>query len=703
MSETSIFAQTIINQRYSHIKSDGTLETWEDIANRVSKNVLSVVDLPKDTKHEIREIIIKKQFIPAGRYLFAAGRQFKQISNCLSLRAEDSREGWADLLRKASMALMTGAGIGVNYSSVREEGRPILKTGGTSSGPLSLMKMLNEVGREVKQGGTRRSACLSILSWKHPDIYKYIEAKEWKDNIKEAKAKDFNFPAPLDGTNISVQLDDDFFTAFHNAYNRLHSHANSVYWAVIENMLKTGEPGFTVDIGINKHDNLRNAPICADTNVLLSTGYTKVKDIIDKPVIIWTGVRWAKNVVFKKTKINADLVKVSLSNGNYIKCDQDHEFLVWLNSSCVNWRMYPDKDKFSLFLHNVKAKDLEIGNVCHVVFPKSDNTISFCLSVNVTKIEVLKEKEDVYCCDVGYEEHSFMAEGILISNCSEFTTDNDSESCNLGSINLARIESLDEMKKVVELGTIFLLAGSIYGDVPYPEVKPVIEKNRRIGLGLMGLHEWLLLRNKRYDIDEDLGKYLEIYSTSTEIAHKYCEKFEINKSIKTRAIAPSGTISLVAETTSGIEPLFCVAYKRRYRKGHDLIEYQYVLDPTAKRLVDKGINPDIIEDAYMLSENVERRVNFQTWIQSYTDMGLSSTINLPAFGTIQNNNNTIRPFGNMLIKYLPKLRGITTYPDGARGAQPMIPVKWHTAIKHVGQVFVESSDVCSIKGGSCNS
>lgn len=545
-TEESVFAQTIIQQRYSHIKTNGSLENWKEISHRVSKHVLSVVELPKDIRTDIEEIIYKKQFIPAGRYLFAAGRPFKQISNCLSLRAEDSREGWSDLLRKSSMALMTGAGIGVNYSSIREEGSPIIKTGGTASGPISLMKMLNEVGREVKQGGTRRSACLSILSWKHPDIHKYIKSKEWKDNIKEAKSTDFNFPATLDGTNISVQLDDDFFTAFNNTTNRLHSQANSVYWAVIENMLKTGEPGFTVDIGENKYDDLRNA-------------------------------------------------------------------------------------------------------------------------------------------------------------CSEFITDTDSECCNLGSINLARIDSLDEMKKVVELGTIFLLAGSIYGDVPYPEVKSVIEKNRKIGLGLMGLHEWLLIRNKKYGIDNDLGKYLEIYATSTEIAHKYCNKFGINSSVKTRCVAPSGTISLVAETTSGIEPLFCTAYKRRYRKGADLIEYQYVLDPTAKRLVDKGINPDFIEDAYILSENVEKRIQMQAWLQKYVDMGISSTINLPAFGTTQNNNDSVIPFGNTLIKYLPKLRGITTYPDGSRGAQPLVPVKWHTAEKHVGQVFVEGGDVCSLKGGSCNS
>jgi ribonucleoside-diphosphate reductase alpha chain len=130
--------------------------------------------------------------------------------------------------------------------------------------------------------------------------------------------------------------------------------------------------------------------------------------------------------------------------------------------------------------------------------------------------------------------------------------------------------------------------------------------------------------------------------------------------------------------------------------------YQYVLDPTAMKLVAMGVEPDNIEDAYTLAEDVERRVAFQAWVQEYVDHAISSTINLPAWGSEHNNTNTVKAFGNMLIKYLPKLRGITCYPDGARGGQPLTPVKYTTAIKHVGEIFIESADICDItKAGNC--
>jgi ribonucleoside-diphosphate reductase alpha chain len=159
----------------------------------------------------------------------------------------------------------------------------------------------------------------------------------------------------------------------------------------------------------------------------------------------------------------------------------------------------------------------------------------------------------------------------------------------------------------------------------------------------------------------------------------------------------------MAETTTGIEPVFCTAYKRRYAKG-SVWNYQYVIDPTAKRLIDSGVSPDKIEDAYTLAENVEARVAFQAWLQGFVDHSISSTINLPMWGTELNNDSLVQGFGKMLIRYLPQLRGITVYPDGARGGQPLNPVKYATAIKHIGEVFVEAADICDItKGGSCGS
>jgi ribonucleoside-diphosphate reductase alpha chain len=540
----SSFARTIMQQKYAHTKSDDTKETWEEIANRVARVVLKSVNAPRAQVEATIKLIAERKFIPGGRYLYAAGRPFHQVQNCLLLRAEDSREGWADLMQKATMALMTGAGIGIDYSSIRAEGKPIRKTGGFATGPLALMQMVNEAGRGIMQGGARRSAIWAGLNWAHPDAQKFVTLKNWIQEVRDLKTRDFNFPATMDGTNVSIQLDDEFFKAYHNERHRLHGHAHSVYWATVKQMVKTAEPGFSVDCGVATGETLRNA-------------------------------------------------------------------------------------------------------------------------------------------------------------CCEITSHDDSDICNLGSINMANIASLEEMKTATELGTAFLLAGTIYSDVPYAKVDAIRTKNRRLGLGLMGLHEWMLLRGQKYGPSDELAKYMEIYATSTEVAAQYADKWEISHPVKTRAIAPTGTIGIVAETTTGTEPVFCVALKRRYLKGSTW-NYQYIVDPTAKRLIDAGVNPDSIEDAYTLAEDVERRISFQAWLQKYVDHAISSTINLPAWGSEFNNDGTVQKFGRLLIKYLPSLRGITCYPDGARGGQPLTPVSYRTAIKHVGEVFIESTDVCDLtRGGSC--
>jgi ribonucleoside-diphosphate reductase alpha chain len=256
------------------------------------------------------------------------------------------------------------------------------------------------------------------------------------------------------------------------------------------------------------------------------------------------------------------------------------------------------------------------------------------------------------------------------------------------------------MKSVLGCAIPFLLAGTVYSDVPYAKVDTIRTKNRRLGLGLMGIHEWLLVHGKKYGVDADLDKYLEIYATSTDVAKQFAKEWDLSAPVKTRAIAPTGTIGIIGETTTGIEPIFCAAYKRRYLKGH-IWNYQYVLDPTAKRLIEReGVNPEDIEDAYVLAEDVERRLAFQAHVQKYVDHSISSTINLPQWGSELNNKDTMQKFGKTLMKYLPHLRGVTAYPDGARDGQPLTPVSWKTAVKHVGEVFVESMDICELKGGS---
>lgn len=540
--EMSPFAKAIYEQKYAFKDNDGKIiETWNDTASRVATTVMAALGYSQtsDETYKIYELIRDRKFLPGGRYLYAAGRDLHQTQNCLLLRAEDSREGWSDLLHKSAMALMTGAGIGIDYSDVRSKGTPIKRTGGLASGPISLMQMVNECGRHIMQGGSRRSAIWAGLKWNHPDIFDFIKVKDWSPEVRKLKEKDFDFPATLDMTNVSVILDDEFFEVMKTSTHPMRNHALEVWNSTLKRMLKTAEPGFSVDTGDNAGETLRNA-------------------------------------------------------------------------------------------------------------------------------------------------------------CTEVTSRDDSDICNLGSLNMAAFETREEFSEAVYYSTLFLLAGTVYSHVPYDKVDATRTKNRRLGLGIMGVHEWLLKRGYSYEPNEELGEWLDKYAQSTSWARYWATKHDLSVPVKTRAIAPTGTIGIIAETTTGIEPIFCVAYKRRYLVG-DTWKSQYVVDPTARRLVEQhGIDPDTIEDAYSLSYNVERRIAMQAFVQQYVDHGISSTINLPYQIT---KLGEIADFGALLYKYLPSLRGITCYPDGARGGQPLTASTYHIAVEKEGVVFEESEERCV--GGAC--
>src|SRR5258706_565898 len=89
---------------------------------------------------------------------------------------------------------------------------------------------------------------------------------------------------------------------------------------------------------------------------------------------------------------------------------------------------------------------------------------------------------------------------------------------------------------------------------------------------------------------------------------------------------------------------------------------------------------------------LEKRISFQAFVQKYVDNSISSTINMPAYETL--GNNDYKKFGKILMKYLPQLRGITVYPDGSRGGQPLTPVSFDFAISKKNVVF-EGSEECA--------
>lgn len=524
-------------------------ERWEDLARQLANEVCTGL-LPQSQIDYIFEIIRDMKFIPGGRYLYYAGRKSKFYNNCFLLRAEhDTREDWANLSWKVESCLMTGGGIGVDYSIYRPKGSLLGRTGGEASGPLPKMQMINEIGRNVMQGGSRRSAIYASLNWQHGDVGAFLRAKDWHNmpvpgtgkTIWDVRQADFNFPAPLDMTNISPNYDDAWLDAY-----KATGYFGETFLANMDQACRTGEPGFSFNFGAQQNETLRNA-----------------------------------------------------------------------------------------------------------------------------------------CCEV--------------------TSADDSDCCNLGSVNVSRINDLDEMRDVVRAATLFLLCGSHRSDVPYAKVERVREKNRRLGLGLMGIHEWLMSRGYSYGMNPEFERWLAVYEVESDAAATVgAYSLSCARPKGVRAIAPTGTIGILAGTTTGIEPLYAVAYKRRVlTRGTDWVE-KYVIDDAASVLInEKGINPDDFETSLDLAKDPERRIKFQYEVQKYVDHAISSTINLPQWGTDHNNPDTVRQMAFILASYAHGLRGFTCYPDAARGGQPLTAVSYWDAIEHNARV--ETHDICTLtsKGGVC--
>lgn len=249
------FAKHIFQNKYAQ----GVNDDWGQLCERVVEDVCGTrwgkdrALMSQSDREQLVEYMKDQKFIAGGRYLWYAGRKNSYFNNCFLLKAEeDTREEWAALTQRAVSCLMTGGGIGIDYSILRPEGKPLSRTGGLSSGPIPLMQMINEVGRGVMQGGSRRSAIYASLNWLHEDIPAFLKAKNWSEQVKELKNKDFNFPAPLDMTNISVNYDDKWLYNADRA--NLHTFVENCRQAMM-----TGEPGFSFNFGDKQNETLRNA------------------------------------------------------------------------------------------------------------------------------------------------------------------------------------------------------------------------------------------------------------------------------------------------------------------------------------------------------------------------------------------------------------------------------------------------------------
>ena len=562
-------AKVVLERRYLSKNREGKiLEDPDGMFRRVAVN-LSQADLNygateaerQATEDRFFKAMQRLELLPNSPTLMNAGRELQQLSACFVLPIEDNLGSIFDKVKQTALIHKSGGGTGFSFSRLRPEGDVVGSTGGIASGPVSFIRAFDAATDVVKQGGTRRGANMGILSVNHPDVEKFIKAKEDGVNLS-------NF-------NISVAVNADFMER-----------------------AKAGQEYDLINPRTGKVVGQRNAKEIFDTltNMAWKTG---------DPGLIFLDV------------INRDNP-------------------------------------------NPQLGEIESTNPC--------------------------------------------GEQPLLPH----------ESCNLASINVARMVTIvdgdvvinwERLDETVDIAVHLLDNVIDMNNYPIPEIEEMSKKTRRIGLGVMGFSDLLIQLGIRYDSEEALQTAEDVMRRIQEQTHQASSDLTLDRgcfpawegSIYNRpgpdgavkpmrnsaptTIAPTGTISIIAGASSGIEPLFALSYVRNVMDNTKLVEGNPYFEAVARQegfysaelmedLARTGSLehldiPQWVKEVFRVSHDIspDWHVKMQGAVQKYVDNSVSKTINFP-------NNATVKEIaGAYMMAYELGCKGITVYRDGSKSGQ----------------------------------
>ena len=612
-------AKRVISKRYSLKDAKGrALEEWPDIVRRVVGHVSAA---EKDAQKRdlffsaMTDVMLAREFVPNTPCLVNAGKANGQLAACFVLDVPDSITGIMDHAKAAATIHQTGGGTGMTYEFLRPSGALVGSTRGVASGPVSFMNIVNQVTDVVKQGGVRRGANMGMMRVTHPDVLRFIHAKNDQHSLT-------NF-------NISVNVTDKFLKA-----------VDDKEWFQLE---FDGEP-WTDPI----YDPLRD-----DDYVVYrrSDGTT---------------VSFPDKLAFQSADLSEYTIEEPPRPGMVYAPD------IWN-------RIVASAHKYA-----------EPG-------------IAFIDEVNRHN-HMMKSMGPIYSCNPCGEQF------LHFSN-----------SCNLGSIDLNKFYDAekrvdwDRLREVTHLCTRFLDNVIDTCAWPLPEINDVVTRTRPVGLGIMGFADLCLNLNVIYgsaesiDLMDEMMSFIRRESWNASIklgAEKgVFPEFEPNReayedflynqigisrdvpltprNYEVTTIAPTGTISLVAETSSGIEPNFSWAYVRRDTLGtrtyvHTLAAQALGIevDQTDQESIDKAseyvcehekeLPPQFIS---AMNISAEQHVHVLAAAQRNVDNSVSKTCNGAVNDTVESVDNLYR-LGREL-----GCKAVSYYRDGSRDNQVLTSMK----------------------------
>lgn len=558
-------AKVVLSRRYLRKGPDGKpYELPKELFWRVASHIASQEAAFKGGKarvaqraREFYELMTSFKFLPNSPTLMNAGTDLGQLAACFVLPVGDSIEEIFDAVKHAALIHKSGGGTGFSFSRLRPAEARVGSTGGVASGPLSFLRIFNTATEQIKQGGTRRGANMGILRVDHPDIIRFIKAKE-----REGELNNFNLSVGLTEAFMKAVDEDEEYAlvAPHTGEVKARLKAREVFSMLVQKAWESGDPGMVFLDRINR----------------------------DNPT--------------------------------------------------------------------PQLGEIEATNPC--------------------------------------------GEQPLLPY----------EACNLGSINLALFHDesardgvdWEGLKTVVHQSVRFLdnvIEASVY---PLPQITETVRTNRKIGLGVMGFADLLYQLGVPYNSQEGVNlaeKLMGFIQDESKLASKALaeergafpayegsvfahKKQGPYRNATTTTIAPTGTLSILAGCSSGVEPLFALSFVRNVMDGDRLVEVNPYFEAALKtaqayspKLMEEVARIGSIKAMDYLPEDIRRvfvtamdieplwHLKMQATFQKCTDNAVSKTVNLP-------NSATQEDIWDIYWKaYEYGCKGVTVYRDGCKTSQ----------------------------------
>ena len=599
------FGREIWEKKYAGQFTD-PVDFYRSMAKRMSLG-------DPELEQKFFSMLIEQRFSPGGRILAFTGRPQSSVSlmNCTTHQvADDTLEEISETVWTIMKASSHGQGIGIDLSKLRPRGASVNNAAKTSTGAISFMEMLNNVGGTIGQEG-RRAALLFSMRVDHPDLWR----KDAQDitcpkcngagcmNCKGTGSIPYDFlhvktlPGHVESANISVMITDEFMQAVEN----------DQMWALYFKGESGGEQ-FSVANLVPARELFRE---------LARSAWQSAEP----------GVLFLDTI---KRQSNSDLFG---DRWEVVGCNACSEMMLDQDGVCnlgsLNLTKYVTDPytEYADFDMDAFIADVELA----VEF--LDNVLEIELTENRSISQAQRESVQML------------------------------RRVGLGVMGLADLLVMMGLRYKYEQNTILFLR-QVFNNMRHAAYRTSMYLAARKGPA--GVWAALTVEERQQVVER--GHYANL----TSLLKKGIVQFGL-RNVTLLSIAPTGSISNLFGISSGIEPLFAREYKRRVRMGgqDEIITYVH---PGVTETRARGIPDEVWDTAYDVSP--EDHVQIQALVQAYVDSAIAKTTNLPPTATVDDVANIY------MLAWKLGLKGITVYRDGSRDEQVLYTMEEQKQDEH---------------------